>query len=68
MFRESDFIYKFSKIQYKGVNYPNCEFRVIISEQIWVIFDNKKVQNYHINYLNKRIMINYHIYRVMENV
>ena len=66
MFRESDFLYKFSKIQYKGVNDPNCGFWVIIWEQIWVIFDNKNVQNYHINYPNKRVMVNCHISRVME--
>ena len=30
MFRESDFVYKFSKIEYKGVIYPNILFRVII--------------------------------------
>ena len=67
MFRESHFVYKFSKIQYKGVNYPNYGFRVIIWEQIWVILDNKNVQNYHINYPNKRVIVNYHISRVMEN-
>ena len=64
-FRESDFVYKFYKIKYKGVNHPNCVFRVVISEQSWVIFDNKSVQNYHINYPNKRVMVNYYIPRVI---
>ena len=47
MFRESDFVYKFSKIQYKGVNYPNLVFSEIIWGKNRVIFDNKNVLNYH---------------------
>ena len=27
----------------------------------------KTCKNYHINYPNKRVMVNYHISRVMEN-
>ena len=37
------------------------------TSQIRVIFDNKNVQNYHKNYPNWRVMVNYHISRVMEN-
>ena len=31
-----------------------------------VTFDNKNVQNYHINYPNKMVMVNYHISRVTD--
>ena len=53
MLREREFRLKLSKIKYKRVNEPNCEFRVIFLEEIRVILDNKNEQNYHKNYPKK---------------
>ena len=48
-------------------NDPNCVSRLINWENIRIIFDHKNLQHYHKNYPNWRVMVNYHISRVMEN-